>query len=58
MNYVEYITNIEGIKPSQLNVNYTDNFINGIDIKINEDEEFDPLKCKIEILFILNNNYK
>lgn len=56
MNYVEYYTEVEGVNPSTLKVNYTNNVINGIDININIDEELDPTKCKMEIHFILSNN--
>ncbi|WP_249594315.1 methylamine utilization protein MauJ [Peribacillus frigoritolerans] len=56
MNYVEYYTVVEGVNPSILKVKYTNNLINGIDIKIYNDEELDPTKCKLEIKFIVSNN--
>ncbi|WP_379969132.1 methylamine utilization protein MauJ [Ectobacillus sp. sgz5001026] len=56
MDFVEYYTEVEGINPSTLKVNYTDNYVNGIDIKINFDKEIDLKKYKMVILFILNKN--
>lgn len=56
MNFVEYYTEVEGINPSTLKVNHTDNYVNEIDIKFNVNEESDPPKCKMELFFVLNNN--